>query len=1239
VYDSVGRIAGTGTLGVDGRTLTFVPNAALSVGRPHYVYLSGVKDLFGNAMSASISFTTGYVADATAPKILNTSIQSGQLDIPTNAVLAIKFDEPVSSLSLGNVKLFKGTDSLPMTRQLSGDHSVVYLQPAQALSANFVYTITISGVQDLSGNVLASSRTVTFTTGAGADLAVPVQVSRTPVNGATNVPRNTLIEAQFNERISPISVNDTAVKLYDGTTGLFVAGTPSVSADGKTVRFTPAAALTANRLYYFYTTYNTYVEDLAGNRYSSSSSFTTGSATHTSAPQVLLRSVADGATDIPVNGRLVFQFDTALADRCVTTQTLRVSNGSTPVAGTLSLSGDRTQLTFTPQDPLSVSTAYTVTLDGLCDLAGNALSSMTSSFTTSSTATADTTGPTVTITPAYGATGVSPNTVVTLTFNEAVDVTTLASSIQVTVGGEVAGDLAVNGKVVTFTPSAPLPGNQQISVEAYGVRDLAGNSSNGYAYFTTGAATDVTAPKVVSITPNDKAVDIGSGTPIVLTFSESLNPNTVNNTTFALFVNGNVVQPSVYRSQDNRTVTLNTTLPASSVVAVIVTSGVQDLSGNALADYASVFTTAVATDTSRPSVVSQLPGAGASSVLTDASLVLYTNEIMNEGTLQQALHVSQNGQLVGGTITLNASGQVIVFKPLQPWTPNALVEVFMDNSAQDVNGNALNNYQGSFRIAADPRATAPSVVATQPSYGNTAAPVNAAINMQYSEALDPATVNDTTVILHDNASGQVLTATVSLAKGNRVIHIVPQALLTASHSYYVQTAAGIKDLDGQAAGSYFFYFTTNATATADTVAPKVLAMSPPSGSTNVGINGHVHVRFDESMDPISLLPAQLQTTYESLLWGDNNREVEFMRHQPYAANTPVTESVAGVTDTAGNPVSAPNSVTFTTGNGPDFAVPQITDGTPFNGATNVPVNAVIKLRFNEPLDPVSVNASTAYLYDTTVGPLAGSATLEADGRTITYVPAQALAVGHGHYVYAYGVKDLSGNLAYLYRSFTTALAADAQAPVVTATSLADGLTNVPTNAVVSVAFDEAVNEQSLTGITLSLNGTPVPASPVLSGDHRVVTLKLNQPLQTSAAYVFTISGVQDLSGNVLASSRTVTFTTGAGADLAVPVQVSRTPVNGATNVPRNTLIEAQFNERISPISVNDTAVKLYDGVTGLFVAGTPSVSADGKTVRFTPAAALTANRLYYFYTTYSTYVEDLAGNRYSSSSSFTTGNQ
>src|SRR5262249_7424096 len=138
-------------------------------------------------------------------------------------------------------------------------------------------------------------------------------------------------------------------------------------------------------------------------------------------------------------------------------------------------------------------------------------------------------------------------------------------------------------------------------------------------------------------------------------------------------------------------------------------------SGNRLADFRSEFTTAVSFDTNRPSVVSQRPGNGASGVPLSASVVLFVNKPLSPSTITGALHVSQNGSLVNGSIQVTGNGQVIQFLPAAPWQNNALIQVFLDNSARDLSSNALNNYQGSFRTVSDTSTTAPVVVRFVPS--------------------------------------------------------------------------------------------------------------------------------------------------------------------------------------------------------------------------------------------------------------------------------------------------------------------------------------------------------------------------------------------------------------------------------------------------------------------------------------------------------------------------------------------
>src|SRR5262249_36381001 len=151
-------------------------------------------------------------------------------------------------------------------------------------------------------------------------------------------------------------------------------------------------------------------------------------------------------------------------------------------------------------------------LQGVCDFAGNLLTTFTSGFTTSASSTTDTTKPTVTITPAQNATNVPVNTQIVLTFSEPVDATTLANGLHANFGTgpiEDPGTISISGSTVTFTPAEPFPGNTFVSFNVTGIADLAGNViTNVTRNFTTGAPGDTTPPQVISMVPNDGLVDV-----------------------------------------------------------------------------------------------------------------------------------------------------------------------------------------------------------------------------------------------------------------------------------------------------------------------------------------------------------------------------------------------------------------------------------------------------------------------------------------------------------------------------------------------------------------------------------------------------------------------------------------------------------------------------------------------------------------------------------------------------------
>jgi hypothetical protein len=289
----------------------------------------------------------------------------------------------------------------------------------------------------------------------------------------------------------------------------------------------------------------------------------------------------------------------------------------------------------------------------------------------------------------------------------------------------VAGTYTVNGATVTFTPLSPYPASTIMGMYVYGLTDEAGNPAYCCGWtFTTTSTVDNTAP-TVAITPANGTTNVGLNAQVALTFSKSINPATITASSVNL-LNGDVpLNPATSISRDNRTVVLNYnggTLPAGATLTATATHLITDLSGNALADTTSQFTTAAAGSNAAPYVISMRPGNGATVVPTNTVITLFTSAPMNAGTIPGALHITQSGALVLGTTTVGSNGQSVEFTPGSALTAGTPVQVFLDTTAQDIYGNYLQNFSSQFTTAGAPANTAATVQAINPWSGATNVP-------------------------------------------------------------------------------------------------------------------------------------------------------------------------------------------------------------------------------------------------------------------------------------------------------------------------------------------------------------------------------------------------------------------------------------------------------------------------------------------------------------------------------------
>ncbi|MDY6933458.1 MAG: Ig-like domain-containing protein [Spirochaetota bacterium] len=217
---------------------------------------------------------------------------------------------------------------------------------------------------------------------------------------------------------------------------------------------------------------------------------------------------------------------------------------------------------------------------------------------------ADTTPPTVSSTsPADSATDVAVNSVITATFSEAMDDSSITSSSFIVTenGSDVSGTVTYNAstRTATLSPSADLlyetPYTATITTD---VKDEAGNNmaSNYEWNFTTGIIPDETPPEVSSTSPDNGEIDVYVNTLITVTFNEDMNSATITTATFTLHDGSTPVSGVVSYDVATKTATFDPDdyLDATTLYTAKVLAAVEDLAFNPMgSDYEWSFTTGV----------------------------------------------------------------------------------------------------------------------------------------------------------------------------------------------------------------------------------------------------------------------------------------------------------------------------------------------------------------------------------------------------------------------------------------------------------------------------------------------------------------------------------------------------------------------------------------------------------------------------------------------------------------------
>jgi hypothetical protein len=217
----------------------------------------------------------------------------------------------------------------------------------------------------------------------------------------------------------------------------------------------------------------------------------------------------------------------------------------------------------------------------------------------------------------------------------------------------------------------------------------------------------VTPPTVTSVAPPNGANGACANTIVTATFSEGMNPSTINATTFILTSPGAVTVPGLvtYNTSSNTAIfTPSNTLALDTLYTATITTGAKDLYGNALAsNFVWSFTTGNTTcQPGPPTVTSVAPPNGSNGICPNTVVIATFSAAMNPATINTTTFklTGPGTTAVTGLVTYDAPSHAATFAPSANLALNTLYTATITTGVQDLFGNSLaSNFVWSFTTA------------------------------------------------------------------------------------------------------------------------------------------------------------------------------------------------------------------------------------------------------------------------------------------------------------------------------------------------------------------------------------------------------------------------------------------------------------------------------------------------------------------------------------------------------------
>jgi hypothetical protein len=457
----------------------------------------------------------------------------------------------------------------------------------------------------------------------------------------------------------------------------------------------------------------------------------------------------------------------------------------------------------------------------------------------------------------------------------------------------------------------------------------------------------------------------------------------------------------------------------------------------------------------------------------------------------------------------------------------------------------------------------PSITGFDVANGSTSVSRTRSFTLSLDEAVDPDSISGTTLYLRDVFDTRYECECTTIGQ---TIVIDPHTDLPGDRQFFIVATTALCDSVGNELEEQFqtsFYTQT------DSQQPSVVDTWPQFNATDMSPHLQPTFTFSESMDPSTVEAVSLlfQDEYGSIIPFaiDATLDQRTLRVRPMAQlheNRRYTLEfllgAAATTDVSGNGLIATQELTFTTGS--DNVSPTLIESSPTHGESQVPGVLVAEFTFDEDIDALRVNETTAKLL--VAGKPWASVIELADDNTVRVTPIMTLPVdtlctltlvgGQS------GLRDLAGNAFAADKSISFTTSNDSELPEAMIMP-PNGSVAIATSSHVSIVFDAPMDPATLTTSTILITddyGTPINGSHTVSANNRVVIFEPDNNLPPYAYYRVLIRsgnhGARRLTGNWFDRDQLSRFRTGQAIDTTTPTITAT--VNGIPSSRREGMV-------------------------------------------------------------------------------------